>query len=96
MVGVLHASTSPARRICRPNHNVVRLIGRSLRRSLTEVLRDGPRALLAQAVEAEVAGFSASTPIQGYVIAPASSATLLCRREVMTGIGPVRSSAARA
>ena len=41
-----------------PNDNVVRLIQTgAFDDQLTEVLRNGARALLAQAVEAEVAGF---------------------------------------
>lgn len=41
-----------------PNDNVVRLIQPgAFEDQLTEVLRNGARALLAQAVEAEVAGF---------------------------------------
>ena len=47
-----------------PNDNVVRLIQPgTIEDQLTEVLRHGARALLAQAVEAEVAGFLASMPI---------------------------------
>ena len=43
-----------------PNDNVVRLIQPgAFDDQLTEVLRNGARALLAQAVEAEVAGFLA-------------------------------------
>ncbi len=75
-----------------PNHNVVRLIQPgAFDDQLTEVLRNGARALLAQAVEAEVAGFlgkhadlkaddgRARIVRHGY----------LPEREVMTGIGPV-------
>ena len=43
-----------------PNDNVVRLIQPgAFDDQLTEVLRNGARALLAQAIEAEVAGFLA-------------------------------------
>jgi len=75
-----------------PNDNVVRLIQPgAFDDQLTEVLRNGARALLAQAVEAEVAGFlgkhadlkaddgRARVVRHGY----------LPEREVMTGIGPV-------
>ena len=75
-----------------PNDNVVRLIQPgAFDDQLTEVLRNGARALLAQAVEAEVAGFlgkhadlkaddgRARIVRHGY----------LPEREVMTGIGPV-------
>jgi transposase-like protein len=75
-----------------PNDNVVRLIQPgAFDDQLTEVLRNGARALLAQAVEAEVAGFvgkhadlkvddgRARVVRHGY----------LPERAVMTGIGPV-------
>jgi putative transposase len=75
-----------------PNDNVVRLIQPgAFDDQLTEVLRNGARALLAQAVDAEVAGFlgkhadlkaddgRARVVRHGY----------LPEREVMTGIGPV-------
>ena len=58
---------------------------------LTDVLRNGARALLAQAVEAEVADFlgrySDLKTSQGHrrVVRHGH----LCEREVMTGIGPV-------
>ena len=46
------------------NDNVTRLIQpRQFTDSLTEILHSGAGALLAQAVEAEVAEFSASMPI---------------------------------
>jgi hypothetical protein len=64
-VGVLDASTSPPKeRYAVSNDNVTRLIQpRQFTDSLTEILHRGARALLAQAVEAEVAEFSASMPI---------------------------------
>ena len=72
--------------------NVVKLLQPgSFADPLTEVLRDGARALLAQAIEAEVADFLAKH-------ADLKTATGLCRvvrhghlpeREVMTGVGPV-------
>ena len=59
---------------------------------LTEVLRDGARALLAQAVEAEVAGF-----LGGYADKLTDDGHRrvvrhghLPEREIMTGIGAVR------
>lgn len=75
-----------------PNDNVVRLIQPgAFDDQLTEVLRNGARALLAQAVEAEVAGFLAKhaecktedgrARVVGHGHLP--------EREVMTGIGPV-------
>jgi putative transposase len=57
---------------------------------LTEVLRDGARALLAQAVEAEVA-----TLLSRYADETSNGRQRLVRhghlpeREIMTGIGPV-------
>jgi transposase-like protein len=75
-----------------PNDNVVRLIQPgAFDDQLTEVLRNGARTLLAQAVEAEVAGF---------LVKHAECKTEdgrarivrhghLPEREVMTGIGPV-------
>jgi putative transposase len=73
------------------NGNVVKLIRPGiLTDRLTEVLRDGARALLTQAVEAEVSEFLAAT---------ADLKTDGCRRvvrhghlpdrQIMTGIGPV-------
>ena len=58
---------------------------------LTEVLRNGARALLAQAVEAEVAGLLASHADK---LTDDGRARLvrhghLPAREIMTGIGPV-------
>ena len=75
-----------------PNDNVVRLIQPgAFDDQLTEVLRNGARALLAQAVEAEVAGFldkhAACTTEDGR--ARIVRHGHLPEREVMTGIGPV-------
>ena len=75
-----------------PNDNVVRLIQPgAFDDQLTEVLRSGARALLAQAVEAEVAGFLAkhaeckTEDGRARVVRHGH----LPEREVMTGIGPV-------
>lgn len=75
-----------------PNDSVVRLIQPgSFEDQLTEVLRNGARALLAQAVEAEVAGFLAkhaeckTEDGRARVVRHGH----LPEREVMTGIGPV-------
>lgn len=75
-----------------PNDNVVRLIQPgAFDDQLTEVLRNGARALLAQAVEAEVAGFLAkhaeceTEDGRKRVVRHGH----LPEREVMTGIGPV-------
>ena len=58
-MGVLDASTSPLKeRYAVSNDNVIRLIQPgTFDDQLTEVLRNGARTLLAQAVEAEVADF---------------------------------------
>lgn len=75
-----------------PNDNVVRLIQPgAFDDQLTEVLRNGARALLAQAVEAEVAGFLAKHAD----LKTEDGCQRVVRhghlpeREVMTGIGPV-------
>jgi transposase-like protein len=75
-----------------PNDNVVRLIQPgAFDDQLTEVLRNGARALLAQAVEAEVAGFLAkhvdlkTEDGRARVVRHGH----LPEREVMTGIGPI-------
>jgi putative transposase len=75
-----------------PNDNVVRLIQPgAFDDQLTEVLRNGARALLAQAVEAEVAGFLAkhaeckTEDGRARIVRHGH----LPEREVMTGIGPV-------
>ena len=75
-----------------PNDNVVRLIQPgAFDDQLTEVLRNGARALLAQAVEAEVAGFLAKHA--GCRTEDGRARIVrhghLPEREVMTGIGPV-------
>jgi hypothetical protein len=58
-VGVFNASTSPSKeRYAVPNDTVIKLIQPgTFNDQLTDVLRNGARALLAQAVEAEVADF---------------------------------------
>src|SRR5260370_6045630 len=58
-MGVLDASTSPPKeRYAVPNDNVIKLIQPGqFDDQLTEILRNGARALLAKAVEAEVADF---------------------------------------
>ena len=75
-----------------PNDNVVRLIQPgAFDDQLTEVLRNGARALLAQAVEAEVTGFLAkhaeckTEDGRARVVRHGH----LPEREEMTGIGPV-------
>jgi len=75
-----------------PNDNVVRLIQPgAFDDQLTELLRNGARALLAQAVEAEVAGFLAKhaecKTEDGHQRVVRHGH--LPEREVMTGIGPV-------
>ena len=75
-----------------PNDNVVRLIQPgAFDDQLTEVLRNGARALLAQAVEAEVAGFLAKHADlkTGDGHQRVVRHGHLPEREVMTGIGPV-------
>jgi putative transposase len=92
-VGVLDASTSPPKvRYAVSNDNVTRLIQpRQFTDSLTEILHSGARALLAQAVEAEVAEFlgkHADLKTQrGHQRVVRHGH--LPEREVMTGIGPV-------
>src|SRR5438270_906007 len=91
--GGVRASTSPAKEsYAVSDANVVKLLQPgSFADPLTEVLRKGARALLAQAIEAEVAEFLAKH-------VDLKTATGLSRvvrhghlpeREVMTGIGPV-------
>ena len=75
-----------------PNDNVVRLIQpETFNDQLTAVLRDGAKALLAKAVEAEVAEFLAKhadhKTEQGHQRVVRHGH--LPEREVMTGIGPV-------
>ena len=92
-MGVLDASTSPPKvRYAVPNDNVVRLIQPgTIEDQLTDVLRQGARALLAQAVESEVAGFLAKhadlKTEDGHQRVVRHGH--LPEREVMTGIGPV-------
>src|SRR5712672_845294 len=91
--GGVRASTSPAKELYAVSDaNVVKLLQPgSFADPLTEVLRNGARVLLAQAIEAEVAEFLAKH-------VDLKTATGLRRvvrhghlpeREVMTGIGPV-------
>jgi putative transposase len=92
-VGVLDASTSPPKeRYAVPDDNVFKLIQPGcFDDQLTEILRQGARTLLAQAVEAEVADFLAKHAdlktedgrqrVVGHGHLP--------EREVLTGIGPV-------
>src|ERR1700676_1656361 len=99
MVGGLDASTAPPKeRYAVPKDNVIKLIQPGVfDDQLTEVLRNGARALLARAVEAEVADFldeqtnlkTANAPPR--VVRPGH----FPEREVMTGIGPVRTSQCR-
>jgi transposase-like protein len=92
-VGVFDASTSPPKeRYAVPNDTVIKLIQPgTFNDQLTDVLRDGARALLAQAVEAEVADFLGThadlKTEDGHrrVVRHGH----LPEREVMTGIGPV-------
>ena len=74
------------------DHNVFKLAQPdSFTDSLTDILREGARALLAQAIEAEVADFLA----QHATLKTANGLQRLVRhghlseREVLTGIGPV-------
>jgi putative transposase len=92
-VGVFDASTSPPKeRYAVPNDTVIKLIQPgTFNDQLTDVLRTGARALLAQAVEAEVADFLGThadlKTEDGHrrVVRHGH----LPEREVMTGIGPV-------
>src|SRR6202163_3923534 len=92
-MGVLDASTSPPKeRYAVSKDNIIKLIQPgNVDDQLTEILRNGARALLAQAVEAEVADFlgkhadlKAADGHQRVV-----RHGHLPEREVMTGIGPV-------
>jgi transposase-like protein len=92
-MGVFDASTSPPKeRYAVTDDNVIKLAQPgSFEDPLTEVLRNGARALLAQAVEAEVAEFLAKhTDLK-----TKGGCQRVVRhghlpgREVMTGIGPV-------
>jgi transposase-like protein len=92
-VGLLDDLTSPTKeRYAVSNDNVVRLIQPgTIEDQLTEVLRSGARALLAQAIEAEVAEFLGKhadlKTEQGHQRLVRHGH--LPEREVMTGIGPV-------
>jgi putative transposase len=92
-VGVLEASTSPPKeRYAVSNDNVVKLIQPgAFDDQLTEILRQGARTLLTQAVEAEVADFLAKHA--DLKIEDGRQRIVrhghLPEREVMTGIGPV-------
>jgi hypothetical protein len=92
-VGVLDASTSPPKkRYAVPNDNVAKLIQPGgFDDPLTEILRKGARALLAKAVEAEVADFLGKLADlktqEGHQRVVRHGH--LPEREVMTGIGPV-------
>src|SRR5260221_11759912 len=93
IVGVLDASTSPPKeRYAVSKDNIIKLIQPgNVDDQLTEILRKGARALLAQAVEAEVAAFLGkhadlkTTDGHQRVVRHGP----LPEREVMTGIGPV-------
>src|SRR5262249_17299683 len=90
---VIRPSTSPPKeRYAVTNCNVCKLVPPgTFTDPLTEILRDGARALLAQAVEAEVADFLAkhadklTEDGRQRVVRHGH----LPEREVMTGIGPV-------
>jgi transposase-like protein len=92
-VGVFEASTSPPKEgYAVPNDTVIKLIQPgTFNDQLTDVLRNGARALLAQAVEAEVADFLGTHT----ELKTADGHRRVVRhghlpeREVMTGIGPV-------
>jgi transposase-like protein len=92
-VGVFDASTSPPKeRYAVPDDTVIKLIQPgTFNDQLTDVLRNGARALLAQAVEAEVADFLGTHA----ELKTADGHRRVVRhghlpeREVMTGIGPV-------
>src|SRR5437868_3061963 len=92
-MGVLDASTSPPKeRYAVSKDNIIKLIQPgNVEDQLTEILRNGARALLAQAVEAEVADFLS----QHADLKTRDGHQRVVRhghlpeREVMTGIGPV-------
>jgi putative transposase len=90
---VLDASTSPPKeRYAVPKDNVIKLIQPGVfDDQLTEVLRNGARALLARAVEAEVADFldKHADLKTGDGHQRVVRHGHLPEREVMTGIGPV-------
>ena len=75
-----------------PQNNVTKLVQPgTFSDLLTDILRDGARTLLAQAVEAEVAAFTA----KHYDLRTEDGHQRIVRhghlpeREIMTGIGPV-------
>ena len=92
-MGVLDASTSPPKeRYAVSRDNIIKLIQPgNVDDQLTEILRNGARALLAQAIEAEVADFLGehadlkSADGHQRVVRHGH----LPEREVMTGIGAV-------
>src|SRR5215213_1895249 len=92
-MGVLDASTSPPKeRYAVSKDNIIQLIQpTNVDDQLTEILRSGARALLAQAVEAEVADFLGKhadlKTADGHQRVVRHGH--LPEREVMTGIGPV-------
>jgi transposase-like protein len=92
-VGVLEASTSPLKeRYAVSDDNVFKLIQPgAFDDQLTEILRQGARTLLAQAVEAEVADFLAKHADlkTGNGRQRVVRHGHLPKRDVMTGIGPV-------
>ncbi|WP_213290956.1 transposase, partial [Bradyrhizobium sp. sGM-13] len=92
-MGVLDASTSPPKeRYAVSKDNIIKLIQPgNVEDQLTEILRNGARCLLAQAVEAEVADFLGKhadlKTADGHQRVVRHGH--LPEREVMTGIGPV-------
>jgi putative transposase len=97
-VGLLDDLTSPLKRYAVSNDNVTKLIQPgAFEDPLTEVLRNGARALLAQAVEAEVAEFLGKHAD----LKTGDGRQRIVRhghlpeRAVMTGIGPVTVSQPR-
>ena len=92
-MGVLDASTSPLKeRYAVPQDNVIKLIQPGIfDDQLTEILRNGARALLARAIEAEVADFLGKHADlkTGDGHQRVVRHGHLPEREVMTGIGPV-------
>src|SRR6266404_624268 len=92
-MGVIRASTSPSKeRYAVIDSNVSKLVPPgTFTDLLTEILRNGARALLAQAVEAEVADFLGHH--SGKLTDDGRQRVVrdgrLPEREIMTGIGPV-------
>src|SRR5471030_3185358 len=92
-MGVLDASTSPLKeRYAVSKDNIIKLIQpASVEDQLTEILRNGARVLLAQAIEAEVADFLGKhtdlRTAEGHQRVVRHGH--LPEREIMTGIGPV-------